>query len=88
MKTSLDRKLEQLEIEPLLKVSDVRDYIRRYRILVSVPTNQTIINWIEARKLIGFKYSNRTYLVAESSFLKWVQDIQSNIQSEIAGELE
>jgi len=63
-------------IDPLWKVSEVRELLRKYDILKPVPTHQTLINYVLDGTLDGFQTDKGFYLVRQKSMVDWIKSLQ------------
>lgn len=75
----LKKELIDFAVDPLWKVSEVRELLRQHDILKPVPTHQTLINFINNPKhpLQGFQEeTNNQYLIRQTSLLAWIKGLQ------------
>ena len=70
------KEIIDFEIDPLWKVSEMRELLRKHDILKPVPTHQTLINYILEGTLDGFQSDNGFYLVRQKSMINWIKSLQ------------
>jgi hypothetical protein len=70
------KEIIDFEIDPLWKVSEMRELLRKHDILKPVPTHQTLINYIVEGTLDGFQSDKGFYLVRQKSMVNWIKSLQ------------
>jgi hypothetical protein len=70
----------ELEIRPVVKLSEIERLIRRHRIMTPVPSRQTLIRMCESGIFETVRESpgRSGWLVYEDSFIRWVKDLNAS----------
>ncbi len=75
----MKKEVIDFDIDPLWKVSEVRELLRKHDILKPVPTHQTLINYVLDGTLDGFQTDKGFYLVRQTSMINWIKALQVNV---------
>jgi hypothetical protein len=70
------------QIDPALRLSEIETILRKNRVVVPVPSRDTLIGYCESGILSGFQSGARgDWYVYESSFVAWVRGLQPAAQA-------
>lgn len=72
----MKKEIIDFEIDPLWKISELRELLRRHDIIRPVPTQQTLREYVIDGTLDGFQTEKGFYLVRQKSILRWIKSLQ------------
>lgn len=72
----MKKEVIDFEVDPLWKVSEVRELLRRHDIIKPVPSTDTLRSYVLDGTLDGFQTDKGYYLIRQKSMIDWIKSLQ------------